>query len=246
MFKLKGSIPNIVDAEAKYATYVVAQHYALYFAREFAINHIGTKFSPEFLIRQSISIVDEHDAGLGVIYLGQIVNEIETEYIKNHVSEKIELSVKNPGKFSPKVQESEKEYIRFLNEIILRDEKKLNLEFYAAEEGERFLKSHIKIERSKKIVRLKKQSAMLKLGHLSCEVCGFNFFMFYGAIGQDFCEVHHRSALHEQSSPVRTSLEDLAILCANCHRMIHRTKPLASVEEFRTFFLEHQIVEITR
>jgi 5-methylcytosine-specific restriction protein A len=30
-----------------------------------------------------------------------------------------------------------------------------------------------------------------------------------------------------------TRLADLAILCANCHRMIHKTRPLMSVEEFK-------------
>jgi 5-methylcytosine-specific restriction protein A len=30
----------------------------------------------------------------------------------------------------------------------------------------------------------------------------------------------------------KTPLHDLAILCANCHRMIHRTHPMISVEEF--------------
>jgi predicted HNH restriction endonuclease len=28
-------------------------------------------------------------------------------------------------------------------------------------------------------------------------------------------------------------LDDLAIVCSNCHRMIHRTRPMMSVEEFR-------------
>ena len=28
-------------------------------------------------------------------------------------------------------------------------------------------------------------------------------------------------------------LDDLAIVCSNCHRMIHRTKPMMSVEGFR-------------
>jgi hypothetical protein len=28
-------------------------------------------------------------------------------------------------------------------------------------------------------------------------------------------------------------LADLAVLCANCHRMIHKTRPLMPVEEFR-------------
>ncbi len=38
------------------------------------------------------------------------------------------------------------------------------------------------------------------------------------------------------SERVSTTLSDLAVLCPNCHRAIHRTKPLMSVEEFRSHF----------
>jgi hypothetical protein len=50
--------------------------------------------------------------------------------------------------------------------------------------------------------------------------CGFDFAEFYGAIGERFAECHHVRPLHEGQR--RTYLRDLAILCANCHRMPHR------------------------
>jgi 5-methylcytosine-specific restriction protein A len=53
----------------------------------------------------------------------------------------------------------------------------------------------------------------------------------------DVCEVHHRRPLAEASGPVTTRIEDLAILCANCHRAIHQTRPLLSVEDFRDRFV---------
>lgn len=62
-----------------------------------------------------------------------------------------------------------------------------------------------------------------KDGHLVCEVpgCEFDFFETYGEIGRGFAHVHHRRPL-AKSKRVRSQLADLAIVCANCHAMIHR------------------------
>ncbi len=62
-----------------------------------------------------------------------------------------------------------------------------------------------------------------RLGTLKCEVagCGFDFEQTYGRLGAGFVEVHHRRGL-ARSGPTKTKLADLAIVCANCHRMIHR------------------------
>ncbi|MFJ6349127.1 HNH endonuclease [Streptomyces sp. NPDC092046] len=56
---------------------------------------------------------------------------------------------------------------------------------------------------------------------LRCEVCTFDFGETYGPLGAGYVEVHHRLPLHI-SGPRETKLEDLAFLCANCHRMCHR------------------------
>jgi predicted HNH restriction endonuclease len=61
-------------------------------------------------------------------------------------------------------------------------------------------------------------------GRLFCQVprCGFDFEMVYGELGTGFAEVHHLRPLSELVQPVSTTLADLAVICANCHRMIHR------------------------
>jgi 5-methylcytosine-specific restriction protein A len=59
-------------------------------------------------------------------------------------------------------------------------------------------------------------------GRLPCEVCGFDFFEVYGEIGRDFAHVHHKKPLGDRSRPSETKLSDLAVVCANCHAMIHR------------------------
>jgi 5-methylcytosine-specific restriction endonuclease McrA len=73
-----------------------------------------------------------------------------------------------------------------------------------------------------------------------CQVCGFDFVRVYGEIGQDYAEVHHLNPLSERSpeewtEAVRTRISDVAVLCANCHRMIHRRRPALSLDELRTF-----------
>jgi predicted HNH restriction endonuclease len=61
-------------------------------------------------------------------------------------------------------------------------------------------------------------------GRIVCEVprCGFDFHRRYGELGVGFAEVHHKKPLSD--APIRgrkVSMSDLAIVCANCHRMIH-------------------------
>ncbi|WP_060894019.1 HNH endonuclease [Streptomyces europaeiscabiei] len=65
---------------------------------------------------------------------------------------------------------------------------------------------------------------------LQCEVCAFDFGRFYGSLGKGYIEVHHVLPLHI-SGPRETTLDDLAFLCANCHRMCHKSR---SGESWRT------------
>ncbi|MFE5545672.1 HNH endonuclease [Streptomyces sp. NPDC056534] len=56
---------------------------------------------------------------------------------------------------------------------------------------------------------------------IRCAACTFDFGVVYGPLGTDYIEVHHITPLHVVG-PSETRLEDLALLCANCHRMCHR------------------------
>jgi hypothetical protein len=61
-------------------------------------------------------------------------------------------------------------------------------------------------------------------GRLRCEVpgCGFDFEAVYGQLGAGYAQVHHLEPLAERDVASVTALEDLAIVCANCHAMVHR------------------------
>ena len=71
-------------------------------------------------------------------------------------------------------------------------------------------------------------------GEVICEVqgCGFNFREVYGDIGADFAEVHHLIPLKDYpKTGAETKLDDLAVVCSNCHRMIHRNGECRKLEE---------------
>lgn len=98
-------------------------------------------------------------------------------------------------------------------------------------EGNPRLVSHFRRERDRAIVETKKAATLNATGRLCCEVCGFDFAATYGAYGEGFCEVHHLVPLSAASDSVTTTLDDLAILCSNCHRIIHRSDPMLSVSQ---------------
>jgi len=102
-----------------------------------------------------------------------------------------------------------------------------------AVEGRRRFVQHLAAERVPSLARAKKQQVLDQTGRLACEVCGFDFAEFYKPYADKFCEVHHRRALGDLDAPSRTTLEDLAVLCSNCHRVIHLIKPMPTVEDLR-------------
>jgi len=92
---------------------------------------------------------------------------------------------------------------------------------------------HLDRERDKGIIERKRRSVLNGGRCLVCEVCGFDFAEKYGERGEGFCEVHHTRPLADSGATRETRLEDLAVVCSNCHRMIHRARPWPSVAALR-------------
>ena len=83
-------------------------------------------------------------------------------------------------------------------------------------EGELKLVSHLVRERNQKIIGEKKTDAITN-GNLKCEVCSFSFIETFDI---EFIECHHITPI-STSGVTETTLNDLALVCANCHRMLH-------------------------
>jgi hypothetical protein len=100
----------------------------------------------------------------------------------------------------------------------------------SAAEGRIAYRTHRVRERSAVLRRLKIESSLELSRGLACEVCGLDFAERYGPIGEGFIECHHTTALAD-SGERETTLEDLALICSNCHRMIHRSRPMMRVQQ---------------
>ncbi|WP_113653182.1 HNH endonuclease [Pedobacter namyangjuensis] len=109
--------------------------------------------------------------------------------------------------------------------IDVAQEKKYSSDFdhgkLEGKEREAF-RRHIWRERSPAIINLCKTRA-IENGNLHCECCDFDFKKIYGSIGTNFIECHHRVPI-ATGGERKTYLEDLALVCSNCHRMLHRMK----------------------
>ena len=104
-------------------------------------------------------------------------------------------------------------------------------EIAEAEEGRVVTKEHRVRERDRDIVKRKKESFRRRHGRLFCEVCDFDFASRYGPRGDDFIECHHVKPVAAMRPGDKTRLEDLVLLCANCHRMVHVRSPWLSIPE---------------
>lgn len=79
-----------------------------------------------------------------------------------------------------------------------------------------------------------------------CCVCGFDFEKIYGKHGAGFIEVHHTVPLHTLDGARETNyIDHMAVLCANCHRMVHRKRdePL-SIDELKDIY--HQSKPVSK
>lgn len=61
----------------------------------------------------------------------------------------------------------------------------------------------------------------------------------YGGLGQGYIECHHKTPISQMSPGQKTKLSDLALVCANCHRMLHRGGERMTVEELRRIVTRH-------
>ena len=100
-----------------------------------------------------------------------------------------------------------------------------------AEEGRVLTRLHRTRERSRKLVEAAKRAAMKKHGRLFCSACGFSFDKRYGSTYAGIIDVHHTKPVHTLPEGHKTKIEDLALLCANCHRVVHSSRSWLTVAQ---------------
>jgi hypothetical protein len=91
----------------------------------------------------------------------------------------------------------------------------------------------ITLELRKRDPRLRAQ-ALAEYGHV-CRACKCDFVDIYGELGEGYIEVHHLVPLSEPGGTRKSTVKEVDVVCANCHRMLHRTDRVPiSVDDLRT------------
>ncbi len=96
---------------------------------------------------------------------------------------------------------------------------------YVADESSVVVVTHRRRERNREIVHRKRRQVRETTGALACEACGFDFEARYGEAARDLIECHHLRPVSQLRPGERTRLEDLRVVCPNCHRLIHHRLP---------------------
>jgi EVE domain/HNH endonuclease len=114
---------------------------------------------------------------------------------------------------------------------------KFESEKYSAEEGKKRTVLHKEHERDARLVRIAKNNFKANNdGRLFCELCAFDFSEKYPEIGDGFIEAHHKKPVAQLKEDEKTVVSDLMMVCANCHRILHRGDPDKNMEYLKTLF----------
>lgn len=119
---------------------------------------------------------------------------------------------------------------------ILGDDRKLDKQTME-EQAQKYieqkkLKEHIFYEG--RISGKKRKKIIEQLG-TTCEACGRKMEEIYGEIGRGYIELHHLKPFCNLDIGKErvVTLSDFAVLCPNCHKMIHKTNETSDIKKFK-------------
>ena len=120
---------------------------------------------------------------------------------------------------------------------------KIQIEYSASKfpEGEEKYVQHRGLERDSRIGKNAKELRLDEVGVLRCDVCGFSFSDFYGEMGAGFIEAHHTVPVSQIKGKRKTKIEEIALVCSNCHRMLHSSAKVLSIVDLQFIIKEKQI-----
>jgi predicted HNH restriction endonuclease len=142
-----------------------------------------------------------------------------------------EMQLRSPARYRQQIAED----AALEKRIESLSEAKLFQDIYAYE-GKPVYRLHASRERNRNLRNEKIKSFQEQHGEIFCEICGFSFFEKYGNLGFGLIEVHHLQPLSKLTEETATNLEDLMLICPNCHMVIHSGEPNEMVHRLRIIF----------
>ncbi len=103
-------------------------------------------------------------------------------------------------------------------------------------EGKIYYRIHRTRERDSNIVKKAKAEFLKKHGCYFCEICKLKLEEKYGDLASGFIEAHHIKPVNKMKLGDKTSVDDLMMLCPNCHRILHRGDPEVNLEKMKNLF----------
>jgi hypothetical protein len=107
-------------------------------------------------------------------------------------------------------------------------------------EGKATYLRHKRYERDSKIAKQAKRKRLQERKLLECDACGFCFQKKYGVRGAGFIEAHHTLPVSQLGARQRTKISDIALVCSNCHRMLHRDRPWLSINDLKAIIVKNK------
>lgn len=100
-------------------------------------------------------------------------------------------------------------------------------------EGKIVERKHTARERNSALIAQAKEQFKNKNSRLFCEACNFDFEKAYGARGLNFIEAHHITPVSEMLPSQKTKISDIAMVCSNCHKILHRSRPWLTISQLK-------------
>ena len=105
-------------------------------------------------------------------------------------------------------------------------------------EGRILTRVHAYKERDRKFAaRAKKHYKTKNGGKLWCVACDLKPELLYDDRGERCIEAHHKIPIEELQPDSIVHVDDMAMVCASCHRVIHSQKPCLTIDEVRALKL---------
>lgn len=100
-------------------------------------------------------------------------------------------------------------------------------------EGNASYRVHRHLERDGSLPIRAKAKRLQETGSLACDVCDFDFQKKFGELGFGYIEAHHTKPVSTLNGTESTNISDLALVCSNCHKMLHRGGSPMEIDELR-------------
>jgi len=116
--------------------------------------------------------------------------------------------------------------------MLCNPEVQVNEVLLAAMEGRHYLAERGFRQRNRLLIEAKKKQSDGK-----CSVCGFDFKERYRGIEKDQLVAHHVKPIGQRRRASKTTLDQINLLCPNCHAAVHSEDPPLSADQLRKMLI---------